>query len=149
MAAVGADDRKLRREQASERPANDTTLPSELAPERAVGTRDHPCHASPHNGSRRAQREPRTIPAEVRRTVSERDGGRCTFVDPRTGRRCDERRFLEFDHIEPYALGGSATASNIRLICGVHNALLARRVFGDQYVAAAVAGSKRTTETVG
>jgi hypothetical protein len=90
------------------------------------------------------------MPTEVRRRVSERDDGRCTFVDPKTGRRCDERRFLEFDHIEPYALGGRATVENVRLTCALHNALLARRAFGDQYVAAAVAGkgSKRRSESV-
>ena len=36
----------------------------------------------------------RTIPAQVRRMVAERDGGRCTFVGT-NGRRCGERKLLE------------------------------------------------------
>jgi len=44
---------------------------------------------------------PRTIPAEVRRAVFARDGGRCTFVGP-TGHRC-ESRVVELDHIVPIA----------------------------------------------
>ena len=39
----------------------------------------------------------RYIPNRVRREVSERDGGRCTFVGD-DGRRCDERHALEFHH---------------------------------------------------
>ncbi|MBI1797034.1 MAG: hypothetical protein HYR74_08285 [Candidatus Eisenbacteria bacterium] len=71
----------------------------------------------------------RHIPAEVKRAVYERDGGRCTFVSL-TGHRCEERSGLEFDHIEAYARGGSATASNIRLRCRAQNHLEAERVFG-------------------
>jgi hypothetical protein len=44
----------------------------------------------------------RSIPAEVRRHVFERDGGRCTYVDAR-GRRCGARELLEFHHLDPWA----------------------------------------------
>src|SRR4029079_9183673 len=47
----------------------------------------------------------RNIPAEVKRGASARDRCRCAFVAP-DGRRCEERRFLEFHHVVPYALGG-------------------------------------------
>jgi hypothetical protein len=47
----------------------------------------------------------RHIPAEMKRRVWQRDQGRCTFVSE-SGRRCDARRFLQFDHIEPVARGG-------------------------------------------
>jgi len=63
----------------------------------------------------------RHVPAEVRRTVWERDGGRCAFV-AKGGRRCAERGGLEFHHIDPYALGGEATVRNISLRCRAHNA---------------------------
>jgi hypothetical protein len=43
----------------------------------------------------------RYIPAPVRRPVYARDGGQCSFVDE-GGRRCTERRHLEFHHIRPY-----------------------------------------------
>ena len=71
----------------------------------------------------------RTIPAELKRRVWLRDLGRCAFVAA-TGRRCTERAFLEFHHVEPYALGGEATLANIQLRCRSHNAYEARLWFG-------------------
>jgi hypothetical protein len=72
----------------------------------------------------------RHIPAEVKRKVWLRDLGRCAFVAA-TGRRCAERAFLEFHHVEPYALGGEATIANIELRCRSHNAYEARLLFGN------------------
>ena len=88
---------------------------------------EHP-HASrpPAPGSRH-------IPAEVKRAVWARDGGRCAFV-AEGGRRCDERGFLEFDHIVPFAAGGEATVENLRLLCRVHNRHEAELFFGPHVV---------------
>ena len=61
------------------------------------------------------------IPAAVRREVWQRDGGRCSYVDPRTGRRCASRHLLEIDHRIPYARGGSAERANLRLLCAAHH----------------------------
>jgi hypothetical protein len=47
----------------------------------------------------------RHVPAHVRRAVWERDEGQCTFVSA-SGTRCKERRFLEFDRVDPVARGG-------------------------------------------
>jgi hypothetical protein len=78
----------------------------------------------------------RYMPAAVRRVVRKRDGDRCTFVDGQ-GRRCTERRGLEFHHDDPYGRGGDRSPSNIRLLCHAHNAYLAERDYGkdvmDQY----------------
>jgi len=62
----------------------------------------------------------RTIPAAVRRAVWLRDGARCAFVAA-NGRRCTARAFMEFHHVEPYAVGGPATVDNIALRCHAHN----------------------------
>jgi hypothetical protein len=70
----------------------------------------------------------RHIPADVRRTVWTRDRGCCAFVG-RSGRRCSDRGFLEFHHVQPYALGGESTAANIQLRCRSHNAYEARMYF--------------------
>ena len=70
----------------------------------------------------------RHIPAEVKRAVWARDGGRCAFVS-RRGRRCTEEGFLEFHHVEPFAAGGEATVENIELRCRAHNGYDAERVF--------------------
>ena len=75
----------------------------------------------------------RDIPAEVRRAVWERDGGRCTFVSPK-GQRCPARRLLEFDHLDPVALGGQATAERITLKCRAHNQYAAECTFGTEFM---------------
>lgn len=77
----------------------------------------------------------RTIPADVRRAVWARDGGRCTFRSD-DGKRCDARTLLEFDHIEPLARGGPATVGGIRLRCRTHNQYEAERVFGAGFMQA-------------
>src|SRR5882672_3145316 len=71
----------------------------------------------------------RYVPARVRRAVWERDGGQCTFVSA-AGHRCESRRFLEFDHIDPVARGGRATLEGMRLRCRAHNQYEAERAFG-------------------
>ena len=71
----------------------------------------------------------RDIDAAVQRAVWARDAGRCAFV-ARDGRRCSERSYLEFHHLDPHALGGSKGADNISLRCASHNAYEAEVVFG-------------------
>jgi hypothetical protein len=63
----------------------------------------------------------RDIAAKVRRGVSARDHGTCAFVS-KSGRRCNERAFIEFDHIHPHGARGEGTTENIRLLCRAHNA---------------------------
>lgn len=77
----------------------------------------------------RQTKSARHVPAAVQRAVWARDGGQCTFVGD-NGKRCEERSMLEFDHIEPVARGGDASAKNIRLRCRAHNQYEAERVFG-------------------
>ena len=76
----------------------------------------------------------RDVPAAVEREVWARDGGRCGFVG-RGGRRCGERRFIEFHHVKPWAVGGAPTAENIALRCRAHNAYEAAVYFGPIRVA--------------
>jgi hypothetical protein len=76
----------------------------------------------------------RHVPVDVARAVRERDGNQCTFTDGK-GRRCSERRFLTFEHCNPFALGGPATVENLRVLCSAHNAHAAREVFGEAFIA--------------
>ena len=62
-----------------------------------------------------------------------RDQGRCTFVSE-SGRQCECRSNLQFDHIIPVAKGGEAKVSNIRLRCPAHNQLEAERVLGSEFM---------------
>lgn len=72
----------------------------------------------------------RYIPKAIKAAVWERDEGKCTYVGP-TGHRCAETKFLNYDHLNPYALGGeSDSVSNIRLTCRRHNVYLAKIAFG-------------------
>jgi hypothetical protein len=72
----------------------------------------------------------RGIPAAIRRTVVIRDGGRCTFVDVTTGRRCEETSGLEFDHIDGWARTKRHDARYIRLLCGPHHRLVTEKTYG-------------------
>jgi hypothetical protein len=71
----------------------------------------------------------RHVPKEVRRVVWRRDGGQCAFVSA-DHRRCTERTFLEFHHVQAYAKGGPATVANISLRCWRHNQYEAELEFG-------------------
>lgn len=53
------------------------------------------------------RREP--ISDDVKVFVWNRDGGKCV--------KCESQENLEFDHIIPFARGGSSTARNIQLLC--------------------------------
>lgn len=53
------------------------------------------------------------IPASIKRTVWERDHGRCV--------ECRAGVDLEFDHVIPFSLGGSSTAANLQLLCAPCN----------------------------
>jgi hypothetical protein len=87
----------------------------------------------PSPRQKRPSANPRHVPAEVRRAVWERDGGRCTFVSA-TGHRCEARSRLEFDHVEPVARGGQPTVKGIRLRCRAHNQYAAECAFGTGFM---------------
>jgi len=76
----------------------------------------------------------RHIPAATRRAVSQRDGGRCTYVSS-SGRRCDSREFLEFDHVEAWANTRAHSIDGITLRCRPHNQQRARNDFGEPHMA--------------
>ena len=73
----------------------------------------------------------RHIPADTRRTVWARDGGRCKFAGPHG--RCSETGFLEFHHVVPYAAGGATTADNLELRCAAHNRYEAEQHFDREF----------------
>ena len=72
---------------------------------------------------RRPGRKPvrRPIPAAVRRHVWLRDGGRCSYRDPVTGRRCNSSHLLQIDHLLPVAEGGGPEPFNLALACFAHH----------------------------
>lgn len=54
-----------------------------------------------------------SIPNSVRKTVWNRDGGKCS--------KCGSKDEIEFDHIIPVAKGGPSTVNNIELLCKTCN----------------------------
>jgi hypothetical protein len=79
--------------------------------------------------SRAGDPRARDAAAAVKRAVWVRDLGRCAYIGP-TGHRCNERRFVEFHHVDPHALGGEAAADKIELRCRRHNDYEGRLYFG-------------------
>ena len=71
----------------------------------------------------------RYLPAAVRRIVRERDADQCTFLLA-DGRRCPERRNLEFHHRDPYGRGGDHQPDNVCLMCRPHNVHVAEQDYG-------------------
>jgi hypothetical protein len=98
-----------------------TALLADLARSRFAAVDNPQPPRAPAPGSRH-------VPAEVKRAVWVRDLGRCAFVGT-DGRRCNERAFVEFHHVRPYAAGGEATVENIQLRCRRHNDYEARAFF--------------------
>ena len=76
----------------------------------------------------------RHIPAEIKRAVFERDGGRCAFVG-RNGRRCGSPDFLEFHHLDPWARARRHSVERIELRCRGHNHHAAVQDYGAAYMA--------------
>lgn len=82
----------------------------------------------------------RYVPAAVKREVQKRDGGQCSYVAS-DGTRCTERFHLQYDHVLPFAVGGTSEAKNLRLRCAGHNRLAAEQFFGKQFMAVAAGGA--------
>jgi hypothetical protein len=99
----------------------------------AGGRRPRASAAQSIHSPRKFGSSSRYIAAHTRRTVWERDRGRCTFVST-SGHRCGERRLLQFDHVEPVARGGKPSVEGLRLRCRAHNLLEAERAFGREFM---------------
>ena len=88
-----------------------------------------PASIRPGTDERRPDLPSPYVPPAVKRAAWQTDGGQCGYVAP-SGRRCTERAFLEFHHVQPRAKQGPATDANIRLRCWRHNQYEAELVFG-------------------
>jgi hypothetical protein len=85
----------------------------------------------------REEGELSSVSRAVRRAVFERDGERCTFTDAE-GHRCPATTWLELDHIEARARGGTNEPGNLRVRCRAHNRLHAEQTFGKGHVERAI-----------
>ena len=85
----------------------------------SAGAAAHTTREPVHSRHRSPPR--RHIPAAVRRHIWLRDGGRCCYRDPLTGRRCASSHLLQIDHLLPVAEGGGPEPSNLILRCFAHH----------------------------
>ncbi len=75
----------------------------------------------------------RYVSMRTKHSVRQRSGDQCEYVDLKTGRRCESRYGLQFDHKIPYALGGETSTENMRHLCAAHNRWFAAKLFGKPY----------------
>ena len=94
-------------------------LPDGEPPDVSAGAAAHTTREPVH--SRRQSPRRRHIPAAVRRHIWQRDGGRCCYRDPLTGRRCTSAHLLQIDHLMPVAEGGGPEPFNLALRCFAHH----------------------------
>src|SRR5690606_188389 len=73
--------------------------------------------------------ETRYIPQTEKAKVLERAKGQCEHHNNK-GNRCTNTKNLQFEHIKPYATGGSNTHSNLKLYCRSHNLRSAIKFYG-------------------
>ena len=79
------------------------------------------------NNNQKCLKPKRYIPSKVKHHVWMRDQGKCTYVCPKTKRRCASDHLLQIDHIKPFSLGGTNQADNLRLLCANHNQFMFSR----------------------
>ena len=114
---------------------------------RKFGATDRPRRpkaAPAHAPAGRRSTNRRYIPADIRRAVSQRDQGQCTFVSA-SGHRCEERTRLEFEHDRPFACGGETSVENLRLLCRAHNQHAAERAYGSAFMHERRSATRRGT----
>ena len=79
------------------------------------------------NNDQKYLKPKRYIPSKVKHHVWMRDQGKCTYVCPKTKRRCASNHLLQIDHIKPFSLEGTNEADNLRLLCANHNQFMFSR----------------------
>jgi hypothetical protein len=75
------------------------------------------------------EKNSRYIPVKVKAKAVARAQSQCEYVGA-SGKRCVERRHLQFEHITPFAKGGVNGEANIKVYCRAHNQLTAMEHFG-------------------
>lgn len=94
----------------------------------------------------RVEKKTPALSPAARNFIFRRAEGKCEYVDPKTGTRCQSAHFLEVEHVIPRARGGTNEISNLIAFCRTHNRLAAERAFGEAHVRAAIV---RKAESLG
>ncbi len=83
------------------------------------------------------KRPSRHVPMAKRRALVHGKQLQCEFVSD-DGRRCQERGFLEIDHVDGFAR--THEHGELRILCRAHNQLLAERMYGRDFMLRARSG---------
>jgi hypothetical protein len=75
----------------------------------------------------------RYIPVKVKVATIARAQLQCEYVGA-SGKRCTEKRHLEFEHVKPFSKGGKNGETNIKIFCRSHNQLTAMEIFGQDKI---------------
>jgi len=73
------------------------------------------------------------IPRQVKRTVWQRDQGRCQWPTE-DGGICGSRRRVQFHHVVDRGKGGPSTEDNLMLACAIHNQHAADQTWGRAFM---------------
>lgn len=73
---------------------------------------------------------------EVRRGIDKIEELQCTFVSE-DGQRCQEKGWLELDHLEGFARTHQHSARTTALRCRAHNQFAAEQMYGRDFMAKA------------
>ncbi len=71
--------------------------------------------------SGKSPKKSRHVPALVKHEVTLRDQGQCVHVNSFTGKRCENKRWIEQHHITEFAHGGEHTLKNLETLCWAHH----------------------------
>ena len=66
------------------------------------------------------EKELKSVTPRLKKEILKRDQC-CQFKDPKTGKICGSKYFLEIDHIQPRFLDGPHISDNLRVLCKNHN----------------------------
>ena len=94
-----------------------------------------PKHSEPPRKSAEQPRTTRHIPADVSRSVVERDGYRCAYVDKLSGKRCEETGWLEQEHLDGFARTHQHSTERVSIHCRTHNQYAADLMYGRDFMA--------------
>ncbi len=72
------------------------------------------------------------ISVVLERDLLKKANYQCTYISPINGRRCNQRKGLELEHMQPFAKGGSSEPENLTVLCKGHNNFRAIEEYGVQ-----------------
>jgi hypothetical protein len=88
---------------------------------------EKPAEVSPEKSSTTGTRY---IPAKLKRAIWQRDKGKCSYVEPESGKRCASKHALQYEHVIPFGKNGQSTFENLKLLCPNHNRFAAIQAYG-------------------